>query len=199
MLNEQTRVRLREIVARYPVARSAMLPCLHTVQQAEGSITPEGIRAVADTLGARPDEVESVVTFYSMYHQEPQGRYIVKVCTSISCYLRGCDDLLAQIEQALGAHRGETSPDGRYTIEAVECLAACGMAPVAQVNGTFVEHLSGARAAQLITRLQAGEDIADLGSTWQALPDGGFTSAPVGARARGADAPAAGMRPQEAE
>src|SRR5215831_18082764 len=81
---------MRDIAARYPDPRSGMLSCLHLVQEVAGYVTPEGIMAVAEALGAKPDEVESVVTFYSMYRRAPAGRYILKVCTSISCYLRGC-------------------------------------------------------------------------------------------------------------
>src|SRR5579863_9758385 len=102
MIGEEARVRMRAVAAQYPSARSATLPALHIAQEEEGYITPEGVDAVAETLGLRADEVDSVVSFYSMYFRKPVGRHVIKVCTSISCYLRGCDQLLAHLEQRLG-------------------------------------------------------------------------------------------------
>src|SRR5262249_54298543 len=128
MITDEVKAKLRETLTRYPVKRSAMLPCLHIVQEAEGDVTRSGILAVAESVGVKPDEVESVVTFYSMYTQEPLGKNLVKVCTSISCYLCGCDDILAHLENRLGIRRGETTKDGLFTLQGVECLAACGMA-----------------------------------------------------------------------
>lgn len=172
MTRDELQDRLREIVARYPSARSAMLPCLHLVQEQHGYITPEGVLAVAEAIGVKPDEVESIVTFYSMYSQEPKGRYIVKVCTSISCYLRGCDDVLAHLEQRLGIRKGETTSDGRFTLEAVECLAACGMAPALQVNGRFVENATIESASALIDYLAGGGDPEIITSPWRLISDG---------------------------
>lgn len=177
MISEATTARMREIVARYPLARSAMLPCLHEVQNEQGYVSEEGILAVADVLGVRPDEVESVVTFYSMYHLRPQGRYTIKVCTSIACYLRGCDALMANLSERLGVRPGETTPDGRYTLEGVECLAACGMAPVLQVNGAFVEDAGPERADALLNRIERDEPLGDLASHWQPIGNGGYTAA----------------------
>ncbi len=186
MPHEETWTRMRELAARYPDARSAMLPCLHLVQGDEGYVSPEGIAAVAGVIGVKPDEVESVVTFYSMYHQAPLGRSVIKVCTSISCYLRGCDTLMAHVEQRLGIRRGETTPDRRFTLEGVECLAACGMAPVLQVNGAFVENVTTALADTLLDRLDRGEGIGDLASQWRPIGNGGYTSVAVGADQSGA-------------
>lgn len=178
MITETLRAELREIASRYPEARSAMLPCLHAVQAAEGRITNEGIAAVAEVVGAKPDEVESVVSFYSMYSTKPQGKYVIKVCTSVSCYLRGSDDILARLQEKLGIARGETSADGRFTIDMIECLAACGMAPALQVNGQFVECLTPERADLLLERLSHDEALGDLASTWRLTTEGTFTTAP---------------------
>src|SRR5579859_1945805 len=127
MISETLKARMREAVARYPSPRSAMLPCLHLMQDELGAIPDEGVVAVAEVIGVKPDEVESIITFYSMLHKEPQGRYVLKVCTSVSCFLGGCDDTLARLETTLGVRRGETTADGQFTLEAVECLAGCGM------------------------------------------------------------------------
>lgn len=172
MTSDELQARMRDIVARYPNVRSAMLPCLHLVQEEQGYITPEGILAVAEAIGVKPDEVESVVTFYSMYTQEPRGRYTIKVCTSISCYLRGCDDVMAYLEERLGIRRGETTSDGRFTLESAECLAACGMAPAMQVNGRFVENVTDSDASALIGFLENGGAIEAITSPWQPISEG---------------------------
>jgi NADH-quinone oxidoreductase E subunit len=173
MITEAVKARMREIVARYPSPRSGMLPCLHLAQEAEGYVSPDGVVAVAEAVGVKADEVESVVTFYSMYHQQPIGRQVIKVCTSISCYLRGCDDLLAHLEERLGVARNQTTPDGRYTLQAVECLAACGMAPALQVNDQFVENVSLSDADSLLDRLDRGESVPSHPGDWHIVAASG--------------------------
>jgi NADH-quinone oxidoreductase E subunit len=177
MISDEVKAQMREIAARYPQPRSAMLPCLHLAQQTEGYITSEGAQAVAEAVGARVDEVESVVSFYSMYTTKPLGARVIKVCTSVSCYLRGSDALLARLEERLGVKKGQTTPDGRFTIDHIECLAACGIAPVLQVNGEFVENVTPERAELLMDRLERGEGVGDLGSRWRLTDQGGFTTA----------------------
>lgn len=198
MMSDELKTRMREVVARYPSARSAMLPCLHLVQDDLGYIPDEGVVAVADAIGVKPDEVESVITFYSMYHKQPQGRYVLKVCTSVSCYLGGCDETLARLESTLGVKRGETTSDGQYTIEGVECLAGCGMAPVMQVNGVFVEQVSPARADELVAYLKTGGDVAGVRNAWRATESGGMvTETVLGAQpANGATPGATGKKAQ---
>ena len=155
MISQEARNRMRGVAAKYPSVRSAMLPALHIAQEEEGYITPEGVEAVAEVLDVRRDEVDMIVSFYSMYFRKPVGRHVIKVCTSISCYLRGCDTLLAHLEQRLGVRRGETTPDGAFTLLPIECLASCGTAPVLQVNDEFVEDVTLADADALLARLRA--------------------------------------------
>jgi len=169
MITDEIKARMREIVARYPSPRSGMLPCLHLVQETEGYITPEGVAAVAEAVGAKLDEVESVVTFYSMYRRAPAGKHVIKVCTSISCYLCGCDELLAHLESRLGIRRGQTTPDGQFTLQGVECLAACGLAPAIQVNDQFVEFVTPEKADALIERLRAGGTVEPHPGEWNVL------------------------------
>lgn len=169
MISDDVKQQMREICARYPEPRSGTLLCLHLAQEQEGYITPAGIAAVAEVTGSKRDEIESVVTFYSMYFREPPGRYVVNVCTSISCYLGGCDHVLAHLEERLGVRRGETRADGRYTLRGVECLAACGMAPVLQVNGEFVEHVTTEAADALVDRLERGEAVASAPGAWNVV------------------------------
>jgi NADH-quinone oxidoreductase E subunit len=153
MISEQSKQRMRDLAARYPAARSAVLPALHLVQQLEGYITPDGLQAVAEVLNLTADDVESVATFYTMYYQHPQGKKVIKVCNSISCYLRNCDRLIEHLEQRLGIKRGETTPDGNYTLMTVECLASCTTAPVLQVNDEFVENVTLEQADRLLNEL----------------------------------------------
>ncbi|MBV9229693.1 MAG: NADH-quinone oxidoreductase subunit NuoE [Chloroflexi bacterium] len=150
MISEQAKQRMRDLVTHYPVARSAVMPALYIAQQEEGYITAEGLQAVAEAIGLTVDDVESVATFYTMYYQREPGKKVIKVCTSISCYLRNCDALVEHLEQRLGIKRGETSPDGNYTLMTAECLASCGTAPVLQVNDEFVENVTLEAADALV-------------------------------------------------
>ncbi len=153
MISEQAKERMRALAARYPVARSAVLPALHIAQGEEGYVTQEGIEAVASALQLTVDDVKSVATFYTMYYHRPHGQKVISVCTGISCYLRNCDQLVEHFEQRLGIKRGETTADGRFTLECAECLASCGTAPALQVNGEFVENVTLERADALVDEL----------------------------------------------
>ena len=155
MISEHAKQRMRELTGRYPAARSAVLPALYIAQEEEGYITSEGLRAVSEAIGITVDDVESVATFYTMYFHQPPGKKVIKFCTSISCYLRNCDALLEHLEERLEIKRGETTPDGNYTLQSVECLASCGTAPVLQVNGVFVENLTLESADALLDTLDA--------------------------------------------
>jgi len=153
MISEQAKQRMRDLAARYPVARSAVMPALYIAQQEEGYITRAVLQAVAEAIGMTVDDVESVATFYTMYFRQQPGKKVIKVCTSISCYLCNCDALVSHLEQRLGIKRGETSVDGNYTLLTVECLASCGTAPVLQVNDEFVENVTLEMADALIDEL----------------------------------------------
>src|SRR2546429_9901250 len=112
MISEQAKQRMRNLASRYPVARSAVMPALYIAQQEEGYITQEALQAVAEAIGLTVDDVESVATFYTMYYQQPPGKKVIKVCTSISCYLRNCDTLVSHLEERLNLKRAETPPNG---------------------------------------------------------------------------------------
>ena len=152
MISELAKQRMRELAARYPSARSAVMPALYIAQEEEGYITRDALEAVAEAIGLTVDDVESVATFYTMYYQRPPGKKVVKVCTSISCYLRNCDALVEHLEQRLGIKRGETSANGSYTLLTAECLASCGTAPVLQVNDEFVENVTLDKADELVDK-----------------------------------------------
>jgi NADH-quinone oxidoreductase E subunit len=135
------------------MSRSALLPALHIAQEEAGYLTSEAIEAVAEVLNLTTDDVKSVATFYTMYYHRPHGKKVIGVCTGISCYLRNSDPLVEHLEEKLGIKRGETTPDGNFTLECVECLASCGTAPVLQVNGEFVENVTLETATALVDEL----------------------------------------------
>ena len=123
------RPQLDPIVARYPVRAGAMLPVLWIVQNARGWLSPQSIREVAEYLEVPPAHVEGVVSFYTMFRGEPCGRHVVMVCKTLSCRLRGAQDVIDALVLKFGVGLGETTKDGRVTIETAECLGLCDMAP----------------------------------------------------------------------
>jgi NADH-quinone oxidoreductase subunit E len=146
-----------KIVARYPSARSALLPLLHLVQSEDGYLTPAGIAFCADQLGLTQAEVTAVATFYSMYRRTPTGEYLVGVCTNTLCAIMGGDAILEALQDHLGVHAGQTTDDGRLTLEHIECNAACDYAPVIMVNWEFFDNQTPASARDLVDGLRAGE------------------------------------------
>jgi NADH-quinone oxidoreductase subunit F len=154
-LTPQNQARFEQILARYPVKRSALLPTLHLVQEQEGWISRDAIRHVAGLLGLSPAQVHDTASFYTMFRLEPEGKTLIEVCTTLSCALSGAEALLDHACRRLGVKPGATSADGKFTVKGVECLAACGGAPAVQVNGEWLEH---ATAADL-DRVIAGERV----------------------------------------
>ena len=155
-LNSTTRERIRRSKELYPSSRSAVLPALWAVQEQLGYLTPEGLAEVAVALGLEASEVEAVSTFYSMYFQHQPGRHLIQVCRNVSCGLRGADELLRHLETSLGVEDGETTADGAFTLEGtVECLGACGGAPMMQVDRYSFENLDFDRADQVLTDIRA--------------------------------------------
>jgi NADH-quinone oxidoreductase subunit E len=153
----QTTVELvREIVARYPKPRSALLPMLHLLQAEEGYVTPAGIALCAEELGLTKAEVGAVATFYTMYKRTPTGEYLVSVCTNTLCAMLGGDEILATLSERLGVGMNETTDDGRITLEHAECLAACDYAPVVTVNYEFFDNQTTQSATVLVDALRGG-------------------------------------------
>ena len=137
--------KVQEIIARYPEGRqkSALLPVLHLAQEEFGGwLSVEAMNYVASLLQLEPIEVYEVATFYSMYNMKPVGKYVFEVCQTGPCMLRGSDDIIAYIQQKLGIKVGETTPDGLFTLKVVECLGACGYAPMMQLGKFYKEHLT---------------------------------------------------------
>lgn len=147
------------VIARYPEARSALLPLLHLVQSEDGYLTPAGIAFCAGQLNLSAAEVTAVATFYSMYRRTPTGEYLVGVCTNTLCAVMGGDAILEILEDHLGVHAGQTTPDGKVTLEHVECNAACDYAPVVMVNWEFFDNQTPSTARELVDDLREGTTV----------------------------------------
>lgn len=136
---------VQKIVERYPEGKqkSALIPVLHLAQQENGGwLSTEAMDYVASLLKLEPIEVYEVATFYSMYNLKPVGRYLFEVCQTGPCMLRGSDDIIKYIGEKLGIKPGQTTPDGMFTLKTVECLGACGYAPMMQLGKHYREHLT---------------------------------------------------------
>ena len=156
-LTEQTRLEAREIITRYPVARSALLPMLHLVQSVQGYVSPEGIAFCAEELRLTKAEVGAVATFYTMYKRRPTGRHLVSVCTNTLCNVLGGQRIMDALAADLGVHHDETAADGSITLEHAECLAACDYAPVVTVDYEFYDQQDVESARELVAALRRGE------------------------------------------
>jgi NADH-quinone oxidoreductase subunit E len=152
-------VEAKEIVARYPRSRSAMLPLLHLVQAEEGFVSPGGIEFAAEVLDVTTAEVAAVATFYTMYKRRPNGDYSVGVCTNTLCAIMGGDQIFATLKEHLGVGHDETTDDGKVTLEHLECNAACDYAPVMMVNWEFFDNQTPESATQLVDDLRAGREV----------------------------------------
>ena len=161
VFDEPTRRRTAEILARYPQSRSALLPLLHLVQSVEGYVSQDGIRYCAEVLELTTAEVSAVATFYTMYKRTPCGEHLVSVCTNTLCAALGGDDIYARLTKKLGVGHEETAGEpgtpGSITLEHAECLAACDLAPVLQVNYEYFDNQTVDSAEELVDALQRGE------------------------------------------
>src|SRR6478735_6167269 len=146
----------REIIARYPRPKSATIPLCHLAQEQDGHLTDDAMAHVAELVGCTAAEVMGTASFYEMFKMHPVGKYCVNVCTNISCQLVGGEDLLAHAEEALGVRAGGTTSDGLFTLEDVECIAACTEAPALQVNYRYFHRQSHDEFDRLIADLRSG-------------------------------------------
>lgn len=151
--NETQLTEFNRLVARYPEGKqkSALLPVLHLAQDSFGGwLSSETMDYVAELLHITPIEVYEVATFYSMYNLKPVGKYMFEVCQTGPCMLRGSDDIVAYIDEKLGIKPGETTADGIFTLKTVECLGACGYAPMMQLGKNYREHLTKEKVDSII-------------------------------------------------
>ncbi len=148
---------IQAMVAKYPAPRSALLPVLHMAQEDFGYLSLDVQQLVADTLGLRLMIVREVVTFYTMFKEQPTGQYLMEVCTNASCMLNGADELLKHMVDSLGIKVGETTPDGLFTVAEVECAGACSGAPVVQINNQYHEKVDAAYMDAFVTKVKGGQ------------------------------------------
>ncbi len=151
-----------DVIARYPVRKSALIPLLHLAQEQDGHLTDDAMTHIAELIDLTPAEVLGTASFYEMFKREPVGDYVVNVCTNISCMLLGGEELLHHLERRLGIKAGSTTPDGKFTLEDVECIAACTEAPCLQVNYRYFHKVSHAQVDELLDDLRAGKRAHDV-------------------------------------
>ncbi|GEL96300.1 NADH-quinone oxidoreductase subunit NuoE [Cellulomonas composti] len=172
--DDATRARLAadaaQIVARYPQERSALLPMLHLVQAEDGYVSPRGIAFCAQTLGLTTAEVSAVATFYTQYKRHPNGEYTVGVCINTLCAVMGGDAIWEHLCDHTGVGHDETTPDGKVTLERVECNAACDYAPVVMVNWEFLDNQTPESAAAVVDALRAGEKVVPTRGAAEVVP-----------------------------
>jgi len=154
--------RAAELAARYPQAKSALIPFLQYCQAQDGYVTPQAIRDAAEMAGITPSEAESIASFYTLLFKHPAGAHKIHVCRTLSCMLRGADELQRHVRQRLGLASGESSPDGRFYYEEVECLAACDRAPCLQHNLEFHYDVTPQEFDRLLDEWRASEPAVSM-------------------------------------
>lgn len=154
MLSANARERIEALKSEYETNQSALIPALHVAQADQGWLSEETQAEVAGILELTPQAVREVVSFYTMFHQRPVGKYLLQVCRNLSCCLMGGHRLQRQVEERLSIHEGETTLDGRFTLVSVECLGACGTAPVIMVNDAYHENVTPQELERLLEELR---------------------------------------------
>jgi NADH-quinone oxidoreductase subunit E len=162
VLEDELRETAARIVAKYPNKRSAALPLLFLVQSVEGYVSEDGMREVADLLELTPAEILGTGSFYTMLKKRPQGDYLISVCRNISCTHLGARRVAAALEERLGVETGQITEDGKFSLEAAECLATCDGAPAMQVNYEDFYKVSPEEAVELVDKLDRGEEIRSV-------------------------------------
>ena len=154
MLSQATLQKIDALTRKYPYRRSALIPSLQLAQEEVGYLSTEAVREVARVFELSPNEVLEVASFYTMLFKRPVGKYVVQVCTNISCLLCGCEEIMSHLVERLGIHPDETTSDKKFTLMEVECLASCGTAPVAQINEDYHENLTPKRLDEILDGLK---------------------------------------------
>jgi NADH-quinone oxidoreductase subunit E len=159
MLNEGAQKRIAELRDKFPQRRSAILPAMHVVLEEVGYHNRDIVKQVAKLLDLSEMEVTETLSFYTYFPKQGVGKYHIQVCTNVSCMINGAEQLVAYLEERLGIKVGETTPDGLFTLTAVECLGSCGTAPVMQINQDYYENLTKAKVDQILDSLKQGQKI----------------------------------------
>jgi NADH-quinone oxidoreductase subunit E len=155
MLKEKYCTEIEQILSRYPVKRSALLPLLYVAQRDQGYVTESAMKEIAQILKLTPPQVYETITFYTMFNLKPVGKFHIQVCKSLMCALVGSDTVIGWIKTKLGIVPGESTEDGLFTLSAVECLAACGTAPMMQINDDYYERLTEEKVDRILADLRS--------------------------------------------
>ncbi len=151
---EENLKRLENERKKYPESLAAVMPAIYIAQEQNGYITNEVMTEIADVLGIDKVDVLGVVTFYTMFHTKPVGKYHIQVCTNVSCMLRGGYEIWEYIKSKLGIDNMEVTPDGKFSIEEVECMGACGYAPMIAINEDYYENLTKEKVEEILNSLK---------------------------------------------
>ncbi len=154
MLTQENLQKAESLFNKYPQKKAALLPILWIAQEQEGWISEDMMRYVGDLIGVPYAHVLGVVTFYTMYKSKLHGKYHIEVCTNVSCMLKGSDKIVSTVEQQCGAKIGQTSADGKFTVSEVECMGACGGAPMIAIGEEYYENLTAEKTEQLLASLK---------------------------------------------
>lgn len=154
MFSEETEARFKHLASIYPRKRSALIPMLLLAQKEHGHIKPATIQYVGQYLDLNPSEVDSIMSFYTLLHRNPVGKYHIMICTNLACLLQGSDEIEACVKRKLGVSFGEITPDGLFSAIEFECLGSCTTAPVIQINGEFFENLNVKKTEDILDDLR---------------------------------------------
>jgi NADH-quinone oxidoreductase E subunit len=154
MLSESTHQQIQLLIGKYPKKRSALIPSLQLAQKETGYLTCDAMQEIAGIFELSPNEVYEVASFYTMLYKKPVGKYVIQVCTNISCMLCNAEQIVDHLTKRLGIKLGETSPDKKYTLVEVECLGSCGTSPVVQINEDYYEDLTPEKLDRILDSLK---------------------------------------------
>jgi NADH-quinone oxidoreductase subunit E len=195
-LLERLRPQCAEIIAQYEQKRSALLPLMHLFQRHEGFVSPEAMGAAAEMLELTTAEVEGTVSFYTLFYRRPVGKYMLQVCRGLACTINGAEDIMAYFREKLGIGHLQTTSDGRFSYEEVECLAACDRATCMEVNLEFAYDLTPQRIDEMLDAMRAGTyGVAPMaqtetpGQTWAIAQDADVAGGRKAPGARGVVSP----------
>jgi NADH-quinone oxidoreductase subunit E len=154
MLSNAASQKIQALIAKYPQKRSALIPSLQLAQQEIGHLSFDTVSEIARLFALAPNEVNEVVSFYTMFYTKPMGKYVIQVCTNISCMLCNAEEIVEHLTRRLGIRMGETTADNKYTLLEVECLGSCGTSPVIQINEDYYEELTPEKIDRILDGLQ---------------------------------------------
>jgi NADH-quinone oxidoreductase subunit E len=154
MLSETSCRQIQSLMDKYPQKRSALIPALQLAQKEAGYISQELVCEIARLFDLSPNEVNEVASFYTMFYKKPVGKYVIQVCTNISCLLCNAEQIMEHLTKRLGIRPGETTPDKKFTLIEVECLGSCGTSPVIQINNDYYEELTPEKVDRILESLE---------------------------------------------